>query len=587
MNFNLGFSRKGWFYFLCAIVALIKLFLVSGNEIIAVPNDSAVFVRHVLGGLDQLGASSGYPLWLWLVGLMGFPQRVAIEIFYLLSCFFLSFTMIRVFGRFGALILFVVLALSPVTYHLFDNALSDPLYLCLGFVALGFSAVLFQCIVSKNKNALRASAGFGFVLGLMGVVRNEDILLMGWLFAFFLISAFFLGRNLFVDSGKFILPLLAGSVLCFFLVSVTPSVFHYFSNGVWTKTIASMPSHMRLLRNLAKIDSGDCSVKYVTVTKKSRELAYAVSPTLALLRGHIERPDNMYIEASNRVGGLPLGEIGVGWIWHVFNDAALSVIPNPKTVKDLDVFWVNTNREIEAAFATGRLKSRFVIHPFVASGVFQPFSNILAGVSAAMDKAFMFYPFQADQGFEPNAFDKVCNRRAALVSGVGKAKLKLKGWVFSEDKEEHILNVQVGIKNLDASLTVWYDLEKMNRSDVDAAFSSEMRIPVLTYGFFAELDYEPNSEVLLRYVCSSGWALEKNFKTNSVERLVARSGASLYRAMDLFESGKQQILSNNLRELQAKILDFGGWDLVKWVFFFAYRDHRCCSAGACVFKVYP
>lgn len=568
MNFNLGFSSKSWFVFLCASVASIKLFLVSGNEIIAVPNDSAVFIQHVLVGLDQLGAPSGYPLWLWLVGLVGFPQRVAIEIFYLLSCFFLSFTMIRGFGRLGALILFVVLALNPVTYYLFDNALSDPLYLCLGFVALGFSAVLFQCIVSKNKSAMRASVGFGFVLGLMGVVRNEDILLMGWLFAFFLITVLFLGRKLFaVDSGKFFFPLFVVSVFLFFAVSGAPSVFHYLSNGVWTKTMASMPSHMRLLRNLAKIDSGDGAVKYVTVSKKSRELAYAVSPTLELLRGHIERPDNMYVEASHRVGGLPLGEIGVGWIWHVFNDAALSVIPNPKTVKDLDEFWVNTNREIEAAFNAGRLKSRFVIHPFVKAGVFEPFSNILDGVSVAMDKAFKFCPFQSDQGFEPEAFDKVCNRRAALVSGVGKVKLKIQGWVFSKDKEERILSVQLGIMNLKKGTTEWFDLEKVARPDVDAAFSKEMGICVSSYGYSVEMDHERNSKILLRYVSSSGEIVEKNFKTNSVESLFIESGTNLYRGIDLFELGNHADRSDMRRWLQTAVIDFSGWWLVKWVFF--------------------
>lgn len=559
-----GFGRA-LFWLLCLCVILTKIFLVAGNEIIAVPNDSAVFVRHVLQGVGQLGAPSGYPLWLWVVKVFGVPQRIAIEILYLMSCLCLSLSIRRSGGSLLSLFLFFALALSPVTYHLFDNALSDPLYICLGFFALSISILLFQSFSSEGRRVWVFGVGLGGVLGLMGWVRNEGVLLFGWLLFLFALSAAFLWRACIVKEGwRRFFFVATISVVSFFFVNGIPSAYHYFSKGVWTNTLASMPSHMRLLNNLAKIDADEKNIKHVTISKRARSLAYEASPTLALLREHIERADNMYVDASHRVAGLPLGEIGVGWVWHVFNDAALAVMPNPKTEKALDDLWVRANEEIEEAFENGRLKERFVFHPFVAAGVIAPFNNFSGGVSVALDKVFQFYPRQVDQRYAEEAFNEVCNRRATFVSVGGQGRYKLQGWVFPANKRDDVLGVQVGFRQGNSKVTEWIDLERRERPDVDAAFSKELGGAVSSYGFFAEIDRPANSDISLRYISSAGVVLEPSFRANSIEKLNAGGGGVLYRGMDLLDVTRPVSEVGARMMVQEKVMSSVAWTWAKW-----------------------
>jgi hypothetical protein len=547
-------------------VVLLKLNVVSGNEIVALSNDSAVFVRHVLSGVGQLGAPSGYPVWLWFVDLFGVPQRIAIEVLYLSAAFFVSFVMAKDLNRFWSSILFLILALSPATYHLFDNALSDPLFLCLGFFALGVSIGLFKKIKSPDKKEWAWSAALGCVLGLMSVTRNEDILLYGWVALFYLLSVLFLGRELLnFRSIKKTFTLFLVSLSLLVVVGESPSAFHFLSKGVWTKTLASMPSHMRMLKNLSKIDSGEEQIKFVSISKRARSAAYEVSPTLLLLKDIIENPDNMYVEASHRVGGVPLGEIGNGWIWHVFNDAAIRTIPEPKTVKSLDDFWLKVDGEIEAAFESGRLNERFVIHPFVAAGVARPFLNVVDGVISAADKSFKFQPFQEDQGFASEVFDEVCNRRSSLVSNGRQSRLKIQGWIFSDSKNDLVLNVQVGVNNTERGVIEWVDTVRKSRPDVDSAFSKELGVEIYSYGFDSEFSYKERSVILLRYVTSSGVFSEKELKDNSIEKIKTDFGSSLYRGIDFFESNRLPAVRVENSYFQDGLLGFGGWGEVKLI----------------------
>lgn len=559
-------TKSAFFIYFCLFIALLKLSVVSGNEIVALSNDSAVFVRHVLGGVGQLGAPSGYPVWLWFVGLFGFPQRIAIEILYLSAVFFVSFVMIKNLNRGWAAVLFFILALSPATYHLFDNALSDPLFLCLGLFALGVSIGLFGKLNSPGRSVWLWSAALGGALGLMSITRNEDALLYGWVFLFYLISALFFGLEfLNFRTVKKIVCLFIVSLILLVVVGESPAAFHFFTKDVWTKTLASMPSHMRVLKDLSKIDTGEEQIKFVSVSKKARDAAYEVSPTLFLLKDKIESSENMYVEASHRVGGLPLGEIGNGWVWHVFNDAALRTIPEPRTLKSLDDFWLKVGTEIEAAFESGRLKERFVIHPFVGAGLVRPFVGIVDGVVSAVDKSFQFYPFQEDQGFVSDLFDKVCNRRSSLVSSGGLSRFKMQGWIFSDSKSDRILKVQVGVNNTERGVVEWTDVGRKARPDVDSAFSKELGVEISSYGFDAEFSHKERSDVSLRYVTSSGVFSEKEFKANSIEKISTGFGSSLYRGIDFFESNRQFSARSEGLGFQDRILGFGGWGIVKLI----------------------
>lgn len=569
MSFSTLRSDRFIFLASCLCIALVKLLLVSENEIRAVPNDSAVFVRHVLQGVGQLGAPPGYPLWLLCVKAFGVPQRIAIEIFYLFSSFCLALTLVQVCGRTLALVLFLFLALNPGTYHLFDSALSDPFYASLGLLALSLSILLFQNMARNSWRTWMLGVFLGCVLGFMGWTRSEGVLLVGWLVFFFIIALVFLWPNICArgDWHQF-MCIAVISVASYIVVDNLPSAYHYLSKGVWTKTLASMPSHMRLLNNIARIDPEENAIKYVTISRKSRYLAYEVSPTLALLKAHIERSNNMYIEASHRVG-LPLGEVGAGWIWHIFNDAALAVMPEPKTEKSLNDFWERANDEIELAFRDGRIKARFAWHPFLSAGVLAPLENVLKGMSFALDKALDFYPLEADKGYASDAFDKVCNRRASLVSSAERSKFKVHGWVFPSNSKNRILAVQAGLKKPGNSSIEWAELTRMERPDVNTAFSKELQAPVSSYGFSTELEGVLGSEIMLRYVSQYETVLEQSFSINKVEKLGKTNDGQLYKGLDQFDITHVSSGNEVRPAVQEALINSGIWRIAKWLLLFA------------------
>jgi hypothetical protein len=122
------------FWLLAGLMLLAKLLLVAGNEIVAEGHDawSYVFAASMNPVSDIGGKLPGYPTWLWLWKEAGIPQRLAIEGFFVFSAGVLAWSLRRsVLGPLAAASLLLVTVFSPVSYFLFDRALSDGFYLCL------------------------------------------------------------------------------------------------------------------------------------------------------------------------------------------------------------------------------------------------------------------------------------------------------------------------------------------------------------------------------------------------------------------------------------------------------------------------
>lgn len=543
------------------LLVLLKLVLVAQNEILAFPNDSAVFVRFSLSGISELGPPVGYPLWLLAVKLIGLPQRIAIELLYLFCCFFLCKEAGSVLGKYCSLALMLLLFFSPVSFHLFDNALSDALYVCLVLVCMGISFRLIRGIAAVG---LPTFLFLGLVLGFMGLVRNESEIIFAWLgwLAIFLLwrmralqfsksQSLVVGRNLLFAAGLVV------------LLGATPAVFHRAVQGVWVKTLPQLPSHMRLLGNLAAIDVGSEKTPRVSVSRKARFKAYAVSPSLAILKDYIEDEKNMYMAASLS-SGLPDGEIGNGWVWHVFNDAALNVLPNPRTIEGLDGFWGKVNSELEAAYASGSLSRRFVLHPFISGSPLSIIKNFPSGMVAAYKKVFVFMPNQLDQQFASDAFDELALRRTALVERkIG--NIHLRGWVAALSAETIPSRVQVGVQSSsDASAITWVDAALHPRADVSSSLSSRFGKDVNVLGFEVKNADTTQRVFRLKYFTSRGVLLSDDNEVNVVRPLNSPEAGDFLAAVDQFDFSGDESSQGRRAEIQKKILTWTGWRIVPW-----------------------
>lgn len=488
--------KAGWLFpVLCCLLALAKLALVANNEIITAPYDSEIYARQSVE-LWKLGIQPGYPIWLSLCSLFAVPQRLAIEGLYLVAALFVAVTGRRYFGFAAGLAIFALLALAPFTYFLFDNALSDGFFTCLTLLALGMTIRLFFAPTTLGITGW--ASGVGITLGVMAITRNEDPLLAIWVFLCVGISAFLwrpAGASIFkFDSWR--KPLMAGSITAAAACLLVLAIFvtYYFSDGVAARSLVSLPGHTRLLGNLARIETGEAPMRYVPISRKSRELAYGVSPALANLRSAVEDPRSIH-QLVSRESGLPNGEIGAGWIWHAINSRN-SLFSNGNSAT-AEAEYNKINAEIEAAFDDGRLKRRFIIHPLIGGDLAGLLMNLPHSISSVVASAFGAAPYQRDRDHEAQLFDRVFFRRAALIGN--ELMMRVQGWAFVDRPGGRITSVLVG-----SPLAIHERIQTMARPDVVKVYSAEKGWKPDVVGYSADVKSRLPDDVTVTYFLDSG-----------------------------------------------------------------------------------
>ncbi len=426
-----------FFAFFLALV-LLKYFLIANQEIVTEPHDALNYVTQAdrLSVNFGLGAT-GYTVWLAAGKALSLPQRIGIELLWLASAAFLCY---QIFGGrrrpLAMLVLFAAAAFAPQTYHLFDRALTDGYYICLSAVALGF------CIRSLRTRGLSGRLpsliGMGAVFGLMAITRNEGILLMPFLACW----AFLLGL---VDWSRGVRPMrkmISGAAGALVIAGASAAVlpatmilYNGWRYGVLTLSFVEMPGHMRLLKALARIETGERNRRFVPVSRKAREMAYAKSPTLARFAPEVENPETSFQKESLAAIGLP-GEIGAGWIWHVFNSAAGPL--GVAAPRDLDATYRQATREIEEGFQSA--PRRFVPHPFLGGDASAWLPYLGDGLSHAVRCVLSPTERMENADLSPadtSLFDRICLRRTSLTQRT----VCVRGWVYSADPNHPVTSV--------------------------------------------------------------------------------------------------------------------------------------------------
>jgi len=333
---------------------------------------------------------------------------------------------------------FLAAAFLPQTYYLFDRALTDGYYLCLSAIALGF------CIRTFSGSTLRARlpslAGVGALIGLMAITRNEAILLFSFLAAWSILLGFHDWQSRKRPVKKAVLEAVRSLAVAAAFAIVIPAALTLHNGwryGIYTLNFPEMPSHMRLLKSLAAIDTGEPNARFIPISRKAREIAYAQSPTLARFRDVVENPSNTYQQASLAAIGMP-GEIGGGWIWHVFNAASSSL--GITSLFDLDSTYRQASTEINEGFRAGKLKKHFVPHPFLGKDISMWVPHLGSGFLHALDCILAPTRPMDDaelRPFEKNVFDRVCLRRISLAYDT----VRIQGWAFSKNPDFPITGI--------------------------------------------------------------------------------------------------------------------------------------------------
>ena len=503
-------SLPKWFWLCAGVIILSKLLLIGNNEIVAIPYDSLEYIRQAANGIYSIGPTpKGYPIWLWITNFFGAPQRLVIELLYLSSSLMLAYFIGRVVSGKVGLFVLLFLAWSPNSFFLFDRALSDGFYMCLTLIGVALSISIIYTQHGSRSYWIKTLT-LGFALGLMLITRNEEPLILAWVMWLALLLWFFVWNResrLFTAKVKFAFSFIGTLAIAAYGLAGAVLLMHYLTNGVAAGSLATLPSHIALLKNLARIDTNEESVRFVPITKKAREMAYAESPTFRELKLIIESPDNPYQVVSSQ-HHLPQGEIGAGWIWHVFNNAAFSKAGN-QGVQGIDASYRKINQELENAFSNGSLHQKFLIHPLLGSNLSAGMPFLASSLFSVVDKSLSAIPFQPDMGIEPSLFDRVCLRRTALSPTINRQPFQ--GWVILDThRNARIKSVQIETESNQsgAKETSRTNAEEMLRKDVvDGYAKAEGRVPTV-YGYRAQMSEVRGEPKKIIYILSDGHQIE-------------------------------------------------------------------------------
>lgn len=414
------------------IIGILKLILVANNEIVALPHDSWAYVATAGGSAWYAngGVSPGYPLWLGMTAALGIPARIAIEVLLVSSAAVFAFaTGYLPFRYLGYTLILTSTVFTPATYFLFDFALADGFYLCLTLLSAGLTII---SVVSHNSWARWVSLSLlGCTLGITGITRKEGPLLLAALLILAVSSLLSVkarqGCSL-LQSAWITLPRLLCVVVITFCIMTSVSLIHWLRDGVWARSLTEMTDHTRLLSNLAAIKTKSAAQRFIPISKEARQLAYSCSPSLQRLKPVIEDPNNMYQQVSAAALGRP-GEIGAGWIWHLFTAA---VSQGANTPRKIQACYRQINLELEDAFKSGKLSRQFVLQPLLGADqmVWLPhLGSSFRNVLTAMEHAYVYKP---DGNFDAVLFDMVCMRRASLIQNHQQVFV---GWAFAEPSQ--------------------------------------------------------------------------------------------------------------------------------------------------------
>lgn len=463
------------------LIILFKFFIISNMEIISFPCDPAVYTSAANHLTDSFGIQvSGYPAWLWLCHQFGFPQRLAIEGLWIFTSYVILISIYTKTYPWMQLCVFGLMVFLPQTFYLFNITLNEGFYICL--TGLQISLVIKILLnIRSGKNILNCIL-CGFIIGLMKVTRNESIVLNFYLISLFLMTVIFIYK---MNYAK---KIGIAFLLIFFCSEIIPTAiktYNYNKNHVWMLNAHQMPSHLKLLRDLASIDTHFDNPRFVPITNKARQLAYAVSPSLSQLKTAVESNENVFLKASN--DSNLNGEIGAGWIWLIFNSAS----PQGKgiSLEMRDRLYRSASYEIKEAFLNHKLDYKFSPHPMIGNCISNVIKYFPSGLCLAWDRLSylygsrnggidFFYSKPIDIPKEQQEDQNIiCNIRGAILSN-NIVNYSIRGWAISSDKNHPITDLQTTGKH-DCTYTI---PNNFRRSDIDKIFG-QTDSAQMGYGF--------------------------------------------------------------------------------------------------------
>ena len=412
-----SFNKQNQFFIFSFIVliSIIKITIVSGNEIIAMPYDPYQYVEFAKilywRGHNLPFRPAGYPLWIALVYITGIPLRIATEFLLLFSCSFFVIVL-RSFkvGPVVCCMVFFSMIFHPFSLVCFDYTYNENLYAPMLILALSF---IFISLKSKTrKDSILFSLLSGICFAIIWHTREENILILYALMLILIskVTICFYNKIGITDCFKRCLVLISPIATVLIIINLAVYSINYYKYDYWGQGSPQPKWVKSALIALTKIKPSK-PIRRIAVTKEARKIAYQVSPTFNELKPYLE---------SMAAGEEKEGEFdSAGFIWAL--RTAVSKVKRAGYSKKIRDIYLDIASEIEDAIEKKIIPSRIILfNPLInpayeawlmnlPESFIRVYKLLLIGYKPSIDNHLVVPQNIVDM------FDDVTNRRAFLL----------------------------------------------------------------------------------------------------------------------------------------------------------------------------
>lgn len=372
-----GIARSGrWLGFgcTCAVVLLVKLWLVAPDEVLAQANpyDQLRYVEMAeeiaagrwLGayGPRTLIREPSYPVWIALVHDAGIPLRVASEALLLGASLVFGSALLRVgLPVWFASACVALLALQPHSVLANRQVLAAGFYLPV--LVLALSGLLLSIRAAHDRTRGIHALWAGLALGVAWTTRPEKAivalaLLLAGALSLFAARDRAAGWRAATSSSALLVGL---ATLGIAAVSGGYALENLARYGVPLTSDLQAPGYVAANRALLSIEHA-APRRYVPVPADVRARAYAASPSFRELRPYLETPG--WGHHSSCVSVRVCDDLAGGWFLWILREAA-AASGHMRSASEADAFFARIADEIDTACERGELRCRPVLLSFL------------------------------------------------------------------------------------------------------------------------------------------------------------------------------------------------------------------------------
>jgi hypothetical protein len=460
---NAGFPV--WFFAGIIVFALIKLWLIKGQTLIAfgpAAHDDRLFLSlaeniingNWLGNYNNLTLAKGcfYPIWIALVFILNIPLLLAQHLLYSFSVLVLIFALRPLINKPTILLLlFGALLFNPVTYDQTTlRVLREGIYPSLSLLVIATLIGVLGSFRSKNKIFVAWLLCLGILLSAFWLTREEGIWIMPMVGLVLLWTAIKLWRSNISDRlCRCVLLLTPFIVLSGAILAI--SAINLNAYGSFTTVEFKNHDFLDAYGALTRVKA-EKVIDRVPVTKETRMRIYPLSPAFAELKPFLEgEGGKAWAEVSRQVYPELKGEeIAGGWFMWALRDA-VAAAGHCTSAKEAMAFYRRLADEINSACDDGALDSyskRSSMMPVWQTEFNRPLLKTMA--NAAMFLA-TFKDINSNstnsQGSDVllSLFRDLTRERLSPLST--DTKIRLSGWVFGVEEQ-----LNYSVKKVDGSL---------------------------------------------------------------------------------------------------------------------------------------